>query len=343
MVNQLRYIKLQRFFPLIILCFLVIATLLTLTLTKKQQELRSKAAQADNGQLTFANLTPTTVAPGNTFDISVNMNGGGQTVVGADILVQFDSTKLALQSITRNTLSTNPYKTYVPVTTTNNFDSARVIACANGTSACPTGTGTTGTVEFGIVSFDLGTNTLTSPNPTNSNVLPVATFRFQVKSGAVSGSSTLNFVNGGTNITTDSNIVVNPQTGDPEDILQPAPYTNSSATVMIGTTNASPQPSATPNATPHPSASPSPSASSSPSTCNACYNFDSSSDGRISVIDIQYVAGLWGKNSNSSNYQSRYDIYCGTGTPNTSPDGQINVLDIQMIAGRWNQNSCTPN
>lgn len=318
-----------RLLPLAILVFLGIVTMLTLTLTKRSQELRSRAL-ADNGQLTLSLLNAGSIPPGGTFDIAVNMVSS-QPVVGADILLEFDNAKLMLDpnqpDITLRQGTSSVFQTFAPVDESGVFDKARVIASAN----------STGIVEFGIVAFNWGTNTLPSPNPTNSSMSPVITLSFKVKNTAPAGETHLRYKNeqiGGTNSTTDSNIVAIPTGGgDPEDILQtddPTPYPNAVATVIISGF-ASPAPTQSPGV--------SPSATPGTSTCNSCYNFDGSTDQKVSILDIQYVTGLFGK---PELYNSKYDIYCGSGTPNTNPDGVINVLDIQMVAGKWNQTSCTP-
>lgn len=323
MKDTFKYISKNRtaLLPFAILLFLAVATFLTLILTKQRQDIRPKAV-ADNGQLTFANLTPATVNPGSTFSVSVNMTGGGQVVVGADILVQFDSTKLTLTNITQNTATSNPYKTYAPVNASGAFDTARVVSCANSVGTnCPSGIGV---AEFGIVSFDWTGNALTSPNATNSNLSPVTTLTFQVKTGAAAGASQLIFRNNGITATTDSNIVVNPAGGgDPEDILQAPGYPNDNINVTIGgVASPVPTPRATPRATP----------AATPPQCTARSCQDYNNDGLIRVAEIQSIAFLYGVLSGQPTYNAIYDLNC---------DGRINVADIQSQAFYYNI-SCTP-
>ncbi len=343
-----------RFLPIGILLFLAIATLLTLTLTKKNTELRSKAA-TDNGQLTFANLSATSVAPGGTFTVAVNMNGGGQNVIGADVLVCFDRNKLTLLPATNNppgivkNIVTTVYKTYAPVDANGDFDATKVISNANNNVTCSTGNGI---VEFGFVTFDWSANTLTSPTTALS---PAATLAFRVNSG-VSGSTILSFVNNGLAATTDSNIVVNPTSGDPEDILQDTAYAGNMATINItgtasptptatprpsATPSTTPRPSATPTATPRPSVTPSPtpapspiitaSATPSPSsgtcTVRTCQDYGGIITGRIDIQDIALIAGRFGIDNTSVNYSVIYDLNC---------DGKINIFDIAPQAGHFN-------
>ena len=301
--------------PIAILGFLAVATILTLTLTRKSTEYRSQAL-TDNGQLTFANLNPVTVNPGQTFNVSVNMTGGGQTVIGADILVHFDSTRLQLINITKNSQTSNPYKTYAPVDTNGNFDTVKVINNAS-----------SGNVEFGIVAFDWGGNNLTSPNPTTSNLSPVATLTFGVKPQSGGGGSQLSFVNNGIAATTDSNIVVNTPGGDPEDILQAPGYANGTVTVTIGG-NASPPP------TPRPSPSATP--GSSPPSCvlaTVSQCFDLNGDGIINIQDITQLANRYNATpSNPTLYSTKHDLNC---------DSIINIIDITLLANRYNVTSCS--
>lgn len=299
--------------PISLVAVLAILSLVINGYVQKNQEFRSKAA-ADNGQLTLTSLTSTTLSPGQTFDVAVNLVNGGQAVVGADILVQFDSSKLSLQSITPGTSSV--FKSFVPVSTTGTFDSARVIASANNAT-------TGGTVEFGIVSFDWITNALTSPTASNTTMSPVATLRFLVKTGAT-GSSIIGIKNDGINATTDSNIVVVPTGGLPEDILQVAPYANDRVSLTISTVGPSPTAAASP--TTSPSNNPSPSPSGSACTVRQCQNYNGSSV--IDISDIQTIAFRYLAKTGDSNYGIQYDFDC---------NGLINILDIQKQAFKYNQ------
>lgn len=310
--------------PVGLVALLAVLSLSINGIVSQRTELRSRAA-ADNGQLTFS-VPVTTVPPGQTFDASVNLVNGGQTVVGADIIVQFDSTKLTLQSITPGT--SQIFKTFVPVTTAGVFDSAKVVANANGTNA--------GKVEFGIVTFDWAANALTAPTANNTTMSPVATLRFLVKSTAT-GTTQLTIKNDGTSATTDSNIVVIPAGGQPEDILQAPGYANDSKTITISTT-ASPiaTPNATPNATPvatpiaTPVATPNATPVATPGSCTARLCQDFNNNGIINITDVQAMAFRYGASTGSPNYAATYDLDC---------NGTVNVLDMQKQAFKYNQ-SC---
>lgn len=309
MQNILKYFETNKakLFPIIILVFLGLATFITLLGARKSQELRSKAALSDTGELTLSRVTPASgnVMPGGTFSIAVNLVNGGQAVVGADILVQFDKAKLTLTGITQGTSTV--FKTFAPLnSTTGAFDTAKVIS----------NSATAGIAEFGIVSFDWAASALTTPNASNSSMSPVATLTFQVTASATSGTTQIKIKNDGLDVTTDSNIVVNPTgSGNPEDILKAPGYANDTLNITIG--SGSPAPS--------PSNVPSPSTSAPPSPCNLLYDFNG--DGKVNVVDIQMVASRWNTVSGDPNYSPTYDL---------NNDGKINVVDIQMVAAKWN-------
>jgi hypothetical protein len=320
--------------PIALVAILAILSLAINGLVQKNQELRSKAV-ADNGQLTFTPTGATTVPVGGTVDLVVNMVNGGQAVVGADILVQFDKSKLTLQSITPGVSPI--FKTFLPIDTNGNFDTAKVVSGANNAASG-------GIAEFGIVSFDWVGNALTSPTPANTTLSPVATLRFQVKPGS-SGTTDVFFKNDGTSATTDSNIVVIPTAGSPEDILQAPGYANDRVTLTVGSGSAaSPSPIPTPSgsAAPSPSASattnPSPTLSPSPSsspgvspsiaacTVRGCQDFNQS--GFIEITDIQTIASRYGATAGTTRYGVDYDLDC---------NGSINILDIQREASLFGQ------
>lgn len=265
----------RKYLPLFILAFLAIALIVGVYLAQKQQELRSRAA-ADNGQLTLSPST-VTVQVGVPFSVIPSLLNGGQAVTGADVIVSFDSTKLTLQSITPGTHAI--FKTFAPVLPNGTFDTTKVITCANtgnfNGSATNCGAGM-GKVDFGIVSFDWKTPPaspgLTSPLPTNTNMSPVATLSFVVKSGTPNGITDITIFNqyepsiNLTQPTTDSNIMVIPagSTANPEDILQdPLTYSGHTVSVNIGSATG-PSPSPSPTLTPAMSPTPSPTPGNTP-------------------------------------------------------------------------------
>ena len=88
---------LLKFLPVFLLLFLAAATFITLNVTKKRQELRSRATTTP-ASLTFS---PTQISrqPGETFDASVIMDTNNHYVVGADILVEFDKINCHLKEL----------------------------------------------------------------------------------------------------------------------------------------------------------------------------------------------------------------------------------------------------
>ncbi len=316
MKDLLRYLNANKvkLIPLFILIFLTVATFVTLTLTKRTKELRSKAANY-TATLSFSPTTLNMTAPQ---PVAIILNPNGQAVVGADIVVNFDQTKLTLMSIAIPTLtSSSVFKTYAPVRTDNTgaFDDVKVISTAN----------TSGKIEFGIISFDWTSETLTTPN--TDVVSPVAQLTFQAKAGAT-GTTTLTYAYTAQGNTTDSNVVFNPTNGDPEDILA-AP----TSTVLVTFAGPTPTPGASPN--PSPSATPvatpgaTPNPSATPSCENAtCLDFDTTPNGRVDVTDVLKVS------NRANTVNDRYNVRC----PRT---GNIDVTDVLYISNRANTTTCT--
>src|SRR3989344_748573 len=302
--------KYRRFLPLLILIGLTVVTFLTLSLTRISQELRSRAA-ADTATLSFS-PTSVNVAPNQTFNVATILNTNGQAIVGADIIVQFDQTKLTLETIALPSPLPATFQTYAPVTTSGGFDAARVVTDAN----------TNGQIQFGIIAFNWTTEQLTTAF--NGVISPIATLTFRAKTGA-SGSTAISYKYDGATATTDSNVVIAPAGGDPEDILSNA-LSPVAVTIAGASPTPSPSPSATPGASPSPSASPSSAPSSSPVSCTVrqCANYNTTST--IDVQDIMLIANRWGFSTGNLNYDVLYDLNC---------DGTINIIDIQRQANNW--------
>ncbi|KKS39684.1 MAG: hypothetical protein UV61_C0002G0081 [Candidatus Gottesmanbacteria bacterium GW2011_GWB1_43_11] len=325
MKDIVSYVKANkaRLLPIGLLLFLALATLFTLQLTKKRQELRTKATAAT----AILSFTPTIIptSPESTFDVSVNLDSGGQAPVGADILVNFDKNQLTLRNVTRPTLQTNSvFKTYAPVVNdgSGTFDTSRVMSCANtglnggsGTD-CPSGSGV---VEFGIIAFDWANDVLPTPDPANTILSPVITFTFQVAPTA-SGQTLLTFKYDGTGVTTDSNVVIEPTgTGNPEDILA-AP--TSVATITLG--GAVPTPSPSPSTTPAPTPSASPGVSPSPSAT------PSTSPGDTGSLTLQVLFEGVGKPGIQPNLTANIELKQGT-TIITSQDATFAANGEQVL------------
>ena len=158
----------------------------------------------------------------------------------------------------------------------------------------------------------------------NGVISPIATLTFRAKTGA-SGSTAISYKYDGATATTDSNVVIAPAGGDPEDILSNA-LSPVAVTIAGASPTPSPSPSATPGASPSPSASPSSAPSSSPVSCTVrqCANYNTTST--IDVQDIMLIANRWGFSTGNLNYDVLYDLNC---------DGTINIIDIQRQANNW--------
>ncbi|OGM26170.1 hypothetical protein A2627_03975 [Candidatus Woesebacteria bacterium RIFCSPHIGHO2_01_FULL_39_28] len=211
------------------LAVILVGLFVGFVLVGQRQIFRKKAAAT--AVLSFSS-SAFSIAPGNQFIVGVNLNTGGQAIVGADILVKFDPTRLALVSMSNNPTNNTNFKTYAPVTSTGTFDTARVVNCTNNgvATGCPSGVGV---VEFGITAFDWANNALTTAY---TGTLLVSNLTFKVIScppGQTSCTAPLSFVytNG---LTTDSNVVVNAAgSTTPEDILS----STSTSTVTITGSN----------------------------------------------------------------------------------------------------------
>lgn len=219
-------------------------------------------------------------------------------VNGLDIKLKFDNTKIKIREITSNLNS--QFKTFLPLTASNAFDSAAVISQAN----------VTGTLSFGALTIEgqqiiqgfLGSQTEQSP------------LMFLTVDAIGSGISQLNFEHQVGN-TTDSNvasavenkdILQNVQNGtitiDPQSTSNPTPTPSQVATstpnptqIRTTTPTARPTSTATPRTTPVKTTSPSAKASQSPnSTPNITPvatqngdNFGLLFDGRNDVVSIK--------------------------------------------------------
>jgi len=273
MKNLMDYLRenRSRILPLAVLVFLAIAVFLIFSLVKKRQEIRPKAANFD-AVLSF-NPTTVTLSPGQVMSVPVwvNLSSTVQAIVGADILVNFDPTKLTLVSpngVTKEIDGQSIFKTYAPVDADGGFDAARVIACANtglvngDATKCPDGRGV---IEFGIAAFDWTAGAATGTFL--GTFSPVTKLTFQA--GSLAGSTALTFKYTASGATIDSNVVIKPPggVGDPLDILaQPTSIVTVNIVGPTPTPTPSPTPSSTPVPTPSPTPTPTPSATPKPAS-----------------------------------------------------------------------------
>ena len=144
---------------LFIVLLLLVGLFLGLTAVRQTQLFKKKAALSITGTLSFPQVTYVNPAPGGNSTVTVGLHTGSQPIVGGDVLVRFDTSRLTLTAITPITAFRNSFLTFLPVTSAGVFDTPRIIACAtsgsyNGSAAyCPSGPGV---VEFGFAAFKIG-------------------------------------------------------------------------------------------------------------------------------------------------------------------------------------------
>jgi regulation of enolase protein 1 (concanavalin A-like superfamily) len=141
-----------------------------------------------------------TVAPNQTFTIPVSINTDNQTISSADVLISYDRNYLILTAITPVANTTTPLKTFVPVTTSNTFDTAQVVSQAS----------QSGQIRFGAITYDPAAQAVTSAY-NGTTVLANLTFK-----AIRSGQTPLTF-SFSPNSSTDTNLVAESST--PVDIL----------------------------------------------------------------------------------------------------------------------------
>lgn len=180
------------------------------------------------------------VNPNSSFSVPIELNTDGVNVVGVDVSLSFDPTKISLESISPLASSTN-FKHFGPLDESGNFNSSGVVSTANAT----------GKIEFSAATVDMGAQQFLSPY-TGTTLLALLNFKAL---GAGQTQVSFNIVPNGT---TDTNVVAN--TNPPQDKI-----TDQSQVVNLTISVASPSPSPTLAPTARPTSSPSPSASSSPS------------------------------------------------------------------------------
>lgn len=243
---------------------------------RKGREIKFPVAATYPGKLTFS---PTTISvrPGQNFDqtISVNMNTGGKAVAHADVQILFNRGKLELTGITKE--SHTVFKTYAPVNSSGNFDSAKVISKAN----------TNGLVSLSILSFDWAAGT--KKNPFNGTFNALTKLSFKAKSG-VTGTATISFkyLSGGD--TTDSNLVHKPSGSDPEDVLA-----NPTSSVTVSFISPTKPPTSTPTSRPtntptsKPTSTPTPTVTNKPTNTttptDTIVQGDANNDGVVDIAD----------------------------------------------------------
>lgn len=214
----------------IIFLVLLIGVFAATQLSQNNQNIEEEAA-TQNASLSFVSQN-TALNPGQTGSVTIQVNPGiGNQVVGVDTMITFNRSVLRLTNIIPNT--TTNFKTFVPLSTSNTFNAAQVIAIAN----------STGTITFGALAFDNG-NGANLPGQTNSFML--ATLEF---SALTNGSSTLTFIHA-LNATTDSNVVSLDTSTDTLQSTSPITFTVTTPPTSTPTGTPTFTPTRTPTRTP---------------------------------------------------------------------------------------------
>jgi hypothetical protein len=325
--------------PVVFFILIIIGLLVALDQIKKSQEIRKKAA----GNVTLT-LSPsaTTLAPGNTLDISVLVNPNGDNVSAIQAVLNITPTdKLDLISVTQGNFfpstiantemlklgiscNTNtdcrpeiePVKTAIQCQTIcrnvnvtpnipqNTADTVSVIlgapcdslshlGCLNSACVVLKGTGTDSCLTDTDCTGNAGSGTQAQCYPQTATGKNLATFRFQVKSGATSGTVAISFdttntqaaaVNqGDTNVASPQgpiSITVQGPASTPTPTPTPTPTGTPGPTpTPTATPTSTLTPTSTPNPTASPTASPVPTPSDSPAPDTSTLNFDINLEG----------------------------------------------------------------
>lgn len=123
---------------LLILVLLIGGLVVSLNLINIQQIFKSRASLA-NASLSLP--ASKTVSPNQEFEVPVMLSTGGEEIVAADIVINFDKSSLQLLDIIEKPSSNNKLTTLTP--RNGSFNKNKVITTAN----------STGTIDFGAICF----------------------------------------------------------------------------------------------------------------------------------------------------------------------------------------------
>lgn len=234
---MLEFIKKNLFALVLVLVLLLTTIVLAIQTPLKTFLFKPKAANGQLAKLAF-NLNFTaeskSVAQGTAFTLPIYLNTDAGNIVGTDVVIGYDSTKLIPISLT-------PDATTVSTTTLNTF------APVNPTTGSFLPDLTKNPLEFGAVTFNWSTSSVTAPF---TGIALLANLTFQVKPTATGSTNVTFIMTPGS--TADSNIVST--SNPPTDFLTQASQI-SNATVTITTSTITPtlaQVTATPTRTPTP-------------------------------------------------------------------------------------------
>ncbi len=174
---------------LIIIGVLATTLIVGLNLANRTQRINSEASSFN----TRLSLPATSTATVNqTLSLPVMLNTGTAQIRGADVVLQYDKTKLSLKSITPS-LSSSSF-TYLPINTSHLFDINKILQQSSIS-------GNNQTIEF-----NLATTSIDNPQPTtfstNNQPIQIAILTFDTLS---TGNTQVSLIKNGAS-TTDSNI-----------------------------------------------------------------------------------------------------------------------------------------
>ena len=208
--------------PAVILGTLLVIGILGLLYGPSLLKNATRSRAAADAKLQFSPATAINTTVGTTLspiNITVDTGVSNNAVRGVDISVTFNSSILELTDINPLAMTTTSLQTFAPVDTNDAFYEQLIVDCANGTGdaarrteCTDRGMATAGKIEFGAVTFNVGTGT-TTPAQTTDFILGALTFR-----GKAAGTGTIafNFTAGNT---TDSNIVTVDTSNNSIDVL----------------------------------------------------------------------------------------------------------------------------
>lgn len=245
-----------------------------------------------------------TTGIGSIFEVPIMLDANGNTVIGVDVVINFDQSKLTLQDIIPKP-ENSALKTFAPIDASHNFDKRLVEANASGV------------IEFGAVAFDLaGGQPLSGFNGTLGQDNPLAVLQFEAL-GAGQTNVTFDFTEGST---TDSNMV----SEDATDLL--GDVQNLVLTVLGPTSTPTLEPTQEPTVSPTlPPASPTP----TPVPSERPGPGDINDDSVVNVFDLGIFSGNYGKTgitTVSPVNERRSDM---------DGDGDVDVFDLGMFAGLY--------
>ena len=219
----------------IVLSFLIFVLLLVglgmaTVLVQKRQEIRKKAAADYTASLSLVQ-TEREIEAGESFEVNVVLNTGGQTAVGVEAILNFNP---GLLEITNLVLNAEDLEVVYPSQEGGGFDKDGAMSTAN----------SSGELEFAAMTFNLAEGVTGVINP-------LMTITFQAKAA---GEDTITFGFDGLGQTTDSNVVA--ISGEEVvDILQDISGNTTEVTISGGAT-VTPTPTSALTPTPTPTTSP---------------------------------------------------------------------------------------